>query len=101
MTKDFIDIHFDRIKESRKSQYRLYGYSYKDIESPYDLLSILHYPSGWNSIDGRPVMTLKNGEDLPRRGGPISPMDTYEICKLYGCKHCAGQPIKTYEGKGR
>ena len=29
----------------------------------------------------------------------ISPMDTYEICKLYNCGKCAGKNISSYSGQ--
>ena len=89
--------NFDRIDRS--------GYHrYKDLQTPYDPRSVMHYSSYGFQINGQLTMTqVVNGKDtgrpVPYQRDGISPMDIYEICKMYNCKRCADQIIGSYSGQ--
>ena len=82
-----------------------------DMETPYDLVSIMHYSGYSCSIkplnDDYPTISYKTGD---RKGQLVkgkrtidsfgmTSMDVYQLCKLMECEKCAGIDIPTYQGQ--
>ena len=96
-------LHKANIIPDKLDQYGKFSQFANNFETPYDLLSIMHYGGTFFTIGGMPSMTYKKqgvdtGKVVVSNPKKFSSMDVYEICKLYNCDRCANQEIPSYEG---
>lgn len=89
---EFIDIHWDNIQESQKSNFVKVSQKYSTtFNLPYDTNSLLHYPRLAFSKDGKSyTMTAKNNTNMKlgqtdlKKGGPTY-LDLEKVRRMYNC----------------
>jgi len=105
-TSEYVRVHRENIIPSRYYNFGKILREYRDLSSPYDTFSVMHYDSyGFTNGRGPTITSVRNGRDSGKRfraqRSGVSSMDVYEICKMYGCQKCAGQSITSYKGEGK
>uniref|UniRef100_A0A914XHD7 Metalloendopeptidase n=1 Tax=Plectus sambesii TaxID=2011161 RepID=A0A914XHD7_9BILA len=98
---DYIKILWDNVEPGLEDQFlKSNKREVTDLGSPYDYGSIMHYP--WNAFasdDTQPTITKMDGstKGFGQRVG-FSPIDLYELNKLYNCPG-TGAPPKSAKPK--
>ena len=105
---EFLAVHWQNIISGRYHNFRKLRKTgskiFNDLETPFDSMSLMLYDSNKFRLAKKGyTMTLRKngvntGNPVPDQELGISSMDVYEICKLYNCQKCAGQPVQSYQG---
>ncbi len=86
----YVTIHWNNIRAGFAGNF--YTYTSGRQAGPYDIDSIMHYPSYEFSRNGYPTITRKNGTTYPQNYTALSPGDAAGVATLYG-KVPAGEII--------
>jgi Astacin (Peptidase family M12A) len=77
--QDYVEIHSENVKDAPQFEQPIH--SAVDL-GPYDLQSIMHYPSLAFSTNNRPTSTARNGQPIGQRDG-LSVGDIAAVRSLY------------------
>jgi len=78
----YVTIHWGNIRPGFEGNF--YAYSSGRQAGPYDIDSIMHYPSYEFSRNGYPTITRKNGATYPQNYTALSAGDAAGVARFYG-----------------